>query len=68
MKDFFVEMWVYGLGLLLIVGIACALERGVCVAKAKAMGFECSWGPFQGCMIETKPGKWVPLENYRVME
>lgn len=67
MKYFMVDVVVYSCALLLIAGIVCAIERGTCVAKAKAMGFECSWGPFQGCMIETEPGKWVPLANYRVL-
>ena len=38
-----------------------------CESQAKKMGVNHDWGFFQGCMIEPKPGQWVPLKNYRVL-
>ena len=39
-----------------------------CDSKAKAMRMRFNWGPVQGCIIEHKPGQWIPLENYRALE
>ena len=39
-----------------------------CDAKAKAMGMRSDWGLVKGCIIEHKPGQWIPLENYRALE
>ena len=39
-----------------------------CHAQAEKMGFGCEWSPVAGCMIESKPGKWIPLKRYRVMD
>ncbi len=30
-------------------------------------GMRHDWSFFQGCMIEPKPGQWVPMKNYRVL-
>jgi hypothetical protein len=38
-----------------------------CQSQAKLMKMPSSWGFVQGCMIEVKPGQWVPLKNYRVL-
>lgn len=35
-----------------------------CAAKFPTM--ETSWGPIQGCLVNTSQG-WIPAENYRVM-
>ena len=53
-----------------IIGILIWIPVGAsmtCSAKAKAMKIRSDWGPIQGCMIEPKPGQWVPLQNYRVL-
>ena len=39
-----------------------------CSSKARVMGFDSSWGPVQGCAVEYKPGKWIPLERYRAVD
>lgn len=38
-----------------------------CANQANMMGMRHDFGLFQGCMIEHKPGKWIPLKNYRVL-
>ena len=53
---------IIGILIFAIVGPAYTCER-----QAKAMGMRHDWGFFQGCMIEPKPGQWVPLKNYRVL-
>lgn len=53
-----------------IIGILVSIPVGAsmsCGSKAKAMNMRSDWGPIQGCMIETKPGQWTPIENYRVL-
>lgn len=53
-----------------IIGIIAAIFVGppyACKTQANLMGMRHNWSFFQGCMIEPKPGQWVPLNNYRVL-
>lgn len=53
-----------------IIGILIASLIGpayTCEKQAKMMNMRHDWSLFQGCMIEPKPGQWVPLKNYRVL-
>ena len=36
-----------------------------CTSKAKAVGYKCEWGVFQGCVLEKPNGSKVLLENLR---
>ena len=39
-----------------------------CESRATLMETEYKWGIVLGCMIkDKKDGKWVPIENYRVL-
>lgn len=53
--------------LAVIFGAAYYLASSSCESQAEKMGFRHDWGAMQGCMIELKPGQWVPLGNYRVL-
>lgn len=37
-----------------------------CKNKTDKQGMECSWGPFQGCMVRTEKG-WIDYERLRYM-
>lgn len=37
-----------------------------CKNKTEKQGMECSWGPFQGCMVKTEKG-WIDYERLRYM-
>lgn len=37
-----------------------------CKSKASKQGMECSWGPYQGCMVRTEKG-WIDYERLRYM-
>ncbi len=53
-----------------IIGILIAALVGqayTCERQAKLMNMRHDWSIFQGCMIEPRPGQWVPLKNYRVL-
>ena len=50
-----------------IWGVSFYLAAASCASQAEKMGFRHDWGAMQGCMIEPKPGQWVPLKNYRVL-
>lgn len=39
-----------------------------CHSKASKQGYECSWGPIQGCMVKLKDGTWVDYSRLRIME
>jgi len=53
---------------LAIIGIIAFVPyagKNECDAKASRIGFPHEWSFFGGCMIEEKPGLWIPLNNYR---
>lgn len=69
--DWLVNLIVWGIGLVfmaLIFGASLWFASYQCGTMARVMGFRSSWGPVQGCMIEHAPGKWVPIERFRVIE
>lgn len=44
------------------------LPQRACEQTAAKMGMKHDWIWGQGCMIEPKPGQWVPLKNYRALK
>lgn len=50
---------------LVLVG-AYGLAYISCKNKTEKQGMECSWGPFQGCMVKTENG-WIDYERLRYM-
>lgn len=71
-RGFYVEDLLFGLVcfacFVLLFGFFLWLAYAECKAKADVLGFAHSWGPIQGCAIEYKPGKWAPIERYRVLD
>jgi hypothetical protein len=51
-----------------VIGLCMWSASYSCSVKAEKMGFNHSWAPFQGCMIEHKPGKWIELRRYRAFD
>lgn len=51
----------------LMIMFAGSIEREAdrCRERAISMNAFYRWSPSKGCMIEVKPGRWVPLANYR---
>lgn len=47
------------------VGVYAITDSLMCNAKTADIGFPHSWGLVSGCLIETEPGIWIPLENWR---
>ena len=47
---------------------ACIFNYYQCHSKAKMQGYECSWGPIQGCMIKQKDGSWIDYDRLRIMD
>lgn len=50
-----------------LLGGSLILKNYKCHTKAEMQGFECSWGPFQGCMVKQKDGTWIDYERLRYM-
>lgn len=55
------------LTIILVVGGAAVWDYFGCKNKAEKQGMECSWGPFQGCMVKTEKG-WMDYDRLRYME
>jgi hypothetical protein len=55
------------IAILAVLAIAFFGPSYTCERQAKIMGMRHNWNFFHGCMIEPKPGQWVPIGNYRVM-
>ena len=53
--------------LLAVIGVVMGsvLSQLECTSKAKALGYKCEWGIFQGCVLEKPNGSKVLLENLR---
>ena len=57
------------IGLLAIIFFMIAIgEKYSCYEQTKRIGYNHNWGLFSGCMIEKKPGQWIPLDVYRGFE
>lgn len=57
---------VYLVVFVLLLMATIFMNNWKCHSKAIKMGFPCTYGPIEGCMIETKNG-WVPMDKYRYM-
>ena len=55
----------------LLVAMALAgsygIARPTCLAQTARMGLQSSWSFWGGCQIRLNDGRWIPLENYRVV-
>ena len=45
----------------------CALRKAQCNSQTENIGFNHKWQFLSGCMIETKPNIWIPLDNWRAL-
>lgn len=58
--------------MIIFLAFAFALVFGAayveCMAKASSMGLNYQMRPIAGCTVEVKPGKWIPIENYRYVD
>lgn len=48
--------------------VVAGFSKVTCLATTKDIGYPATWGLWEGCRIETSPGRWVPLENWREFE
>jgi hypothetical protein len=49
----------------LLFGGAAWLSMIECDNQTSSIGFDHDWKFLGGCMIEVKPGQWIPLDNWR---
>ena len=54
------------LTIVLVLAVAGVWDYVSCKNKSEKQGMECSWGPFQGCMVKTENG-WIDYERLRYM-
>ena len=66
-QDSFFAFWFYVVFLGVALGGYLVFDYNQCHTKAKMQGYECEWGPVQGCMVKVD-GKWVDYDKWRVME
>ena len=52
--------------IVLILVVAGVGDYISCKNKTEKQGMECSWGPFQGCMVKTEKG-WIDYARLRYM-
>lgn len=56
--------------MLFIVALFCGclfFKYYKCHTQAEMQGFECSWGPLQGCMVKQNDGSWIDYDRLRYM-
>lgn len=68
MSDGFFFTIVIGIFLLLVGGCAVGADSLQCSSTANAMHVNHTWGVFSGCVIEAKPGRWIPLDQYHSVD
>lgn len=59
---------IYVLIIAALVGCSLVIKNYKCHSKAEMQGYECSWGPIQGCMVKQKDGTWIDYDRLRIME
>jgi hypothetical protein len=67
MDESLVMILVTVLVLACLFGGFIALDVVTCNAQTVNIGMDHHWGLWSGCMIETNPDEWTPLDNYRFM-
>lgn len=66
-EESLVALFLYALLLAAVIGGLCLFKYASCHSKASMQGFECSYSPFQGCMVKVD-GKWIDYDRLRIME
>lgn len=51
-----------------VVAIAMVLSSMKCDSRWKLSSLRSDWAPIQGCLVEVRPGIWVPDERVREMD
>ena len=68
--------WMTGVGVVIIILFVCAMigycsgiafPEWQCKQKAEAMGVECKYDVFAGCLVKYH-GSWYPIDSRRVFE
>ena len=63
--------WVLIIGIILAMGgmllMGAALDNKMCAAKTAEIGMESRWSVMGGCQVHDVD-RWIPLENWRVMD
>jgi hypothetical protein len=52
---------------LLLAGVY-AIDSYNCKQKWEKSGFRSTYYLISGCLIETRPGQWIPEKNYRELD
>ena len=66
-EDYIIAFLTIGLIVIALFAVSMGLKY-TCYEQTKRMGYNHDWGFFSGCMIEKKPGQWIPLDVYRGFE
>jgi hypothetical protein len=53
--------------LAIVLLLAWAYESWSCGRQWKRSGMKTSWGPVQGCLVETSAGRWIPEDRVRAL-
>lgn len=67
-SDTFIEFVVLGALVFSALGASYAFSSMQCNAKGDMMMKTTKYGIAIGCMVEHKPGEWIPLNAYRVID
>lgn len=65
LKEISVAAVVFILSFVLVIGFSYLFDKIECSSKARALGYSCSYGAFQGCVLIKPNGKRILLEQLR---
>lgn len=64
MNDMF-ELKVYIIFAVVAAIIGSVISNASCKAAWAQSGLATSWGPIQGCLVQTPSGRWLPEDRAR---
>lgn len=64
MNDAF-ELKFYAILMVITVVIGSVIGNASCKSRWSDSGFPVTWGPIQGCKVQTPSGRWLPEDRVR---
>ncbi len=61
----YAELVIYTVLLVIVLIVSVVFSSWSCGSRWGKSGMQTSWGPIQGCLVQTPNGRWVPDDRVR---
>lgn len=62
------EVWASLILAIIAVAVGLLFSAAICGGRWNKSGARTSWGPVQGCLVQTRDGRWVPEDVVREVD